>query len=150
MYYRSVTVILMTSLICSTVMARPQDDNKIMEKIVMDCMVKEGASEVDLGELISFNLPSRRTGQCLNACMMESIGMVRKYINFNWFCYMQRLQLNIIQLSDCVISVENSLAAASRRNGNNAQKMKIHAEVLEVCSKVSSSTDRYARYRIVF
>lgn len=79
MHYLTVPVILMTTLICSSVMAHPQstDEMKIMEGIVMNCMAKEGASEADLAEMMGFKLPSTKTGQCLNACIMETFGIVR-------------------------------------------------------------------------
>lgn len=87
MHYLTVPVIVMTTLICSTVMARPKgtDELKIMEAIVMNCMGNEGASESDLAELMGYNLPSTKSGQCLNACMMESLGVVRKHRNCNCF-----------------------------------------------------------------
>lgn len=42
----------------------------------MDCASKEGASEADILELISFEVPTTRSGQCLNACVMETVGLV--------------------------------------------------------------------------
>lgn len=74
-------------------MARPQstDELKIMEKIVMDCMAKEGASETDLAEMMGYKLPSTRSGQCLNACIMESIGIVRNPKNRNFCNLWQKL-----------------------------------------------------------
>lgn len=83
MHYPIVPVILMTTLISSAVIARPQntDEMKIMETIVMNCMANEGASEADLAEIMDLKLPSTKSGQCFNACIMEAVGVVRKYKN---------------------------------------------------------------------
>lgn len=56
--------------------------------LMTSCKAKEGATDADVQELASHQLGSTRTAQCLNACIMENIGFVRKIFNFSFrfFC----------------------------------------------------------------
>lgn len=40
------------------------------------CKVQEGASDADVQEINSHQVPSTHTGQCFNACVMEKAGIV--------------------------------------------------------------------------
>lgn len=47
-----------------------------MDKEILQCKEKEGASDKDLKELINDVLPTTKEGKCLNACVMELVGIV--------------------------------------------------------------------------
>lgn len=44
--------------------------------IIGKCKAKEGATDNDVQEAIAHAPPTTRTGQCFNACMMETLGIV--------------------------------------------------------------------------
>lgn len=46
--------------------------------LVTNCKAQEGASDADVQEMASHQLPSTRPGQCFNACVLENIGFVRR------------------------------------------------------------------------
>lgn len=56
----------------------------MFETLVKTCATKESASDSDIGELLKRDIPTTRNGQCLNACILESTGIVSVLI-FRYF-----------------------------------------------------------------
>lgn len=79
------------------------------------CQTKEGASDVDLQQLMQRELPSTHTAKCLHTCIMESIGLIE----------------------NGKPSVESSIELAKVASDNNAQIVKLTKEVAEECATVS-------------
>lgn len=52
-------------------------------ELVTNCKAQEGASDLDVQEMAMHQPPSTYTGQCLNACAMEAVGIVRKMKRFS-------------------------------------------------------------------
>lgn len=48
------------------------------QDLVGKCRAQEGASDADIQEMAAHQPPSTSSGKCLNACIMESVGIVRK------------------------------------------------------------------------
>ncbi len=53
--------------------------------LVQNCKAQEGASDSDIQEIASHKLPSTRPGQCLNACVLENVGMVKNTLAFYFY-----------------------------------------------------------------
>lgn len=45
-------------------------------ELIGKCKGAEGASDSDVQEVVAHQPPSTRAGQCFNACIMESLGLV--------------------------------------------------------------------------
>lgn len=54
------------------------DERKAMEKkILEECKAKEGATDADVTSLMAREMPTTQTAKCLNACMVETVGLVK-------------------------------------------------------------------------
>lgn len=55
-------------------------------KIAKECMAKEGATQTDLDELIDRKSTTGKGGNCIKACLAETVGMVcnHKITCENW------------------------------------------------------------------
>lgn len=54
------------------------EDRKAMElSLANECKNKEGATDADVVSLVAREIPSTPTGKCLNACMVETAGLVK-------------------------------------------------------------------------
>lgn len=51
------------------------------QAMVQDCATKEGATEADVMEALSFEVPSTQSGKCLHACIGSSAGTVSQSVN---------------------------------------------------------------------
>lgn len=53
----------------------PEQD-KMFEQLLSKCSAKEEASSDDVARLINRDLPTTPAGNCLQACIMENVGLV--------------------------------------------------------------------------
>lgn len=63
-------------LVFNLQVAIAQDHILEMMKIVMDCALKEQATEDDMKELFELKQPTTKSGNCLHACISEQLGLV--------------------------------------------------------------------------
>lgn len=49
--------------------------------MVNNCKAQEGATDADVQEIATQQIPSTRSGQCLQACIFESAGMVGIFLS---------------------------------------------------------------------
>lgn len=47
-----------------------------MMKMAKTCQEQEKSTEADFKQMMQHELPTSRTGKCMHACMMESIGLI--------------------------------------------------------------------------
>lgn len=52
----------------------------MIAELIGKCQSAEGASDSDVAEAMAHKPPSTRAGQCFNACVMESLGLVMKHL----------------------------------------------------------------------
>lgn len=78
MKYLLTLLFVVLAISVDQLMARPHtaEEMEMLQQLVTNCMAKEGASQADLAEMMEFELPSTKAGQCLNTCLMESTGIV--------------------------------------------------------------------------
>ena len=50
----------------------------MIAELIGKCKSAEGASDTDVQEALAHQPSSTRSGQCFNACIMESLGLVMK------------------------------------------------------------------------
>lgn len=74
-----VTLLLITVSVGQLLARRPftAEGEKMFKERVMSCVAKEGATESDVATMMAYHAPTTKTGQCLQACMMEMSGVVR-------------------------------------------------------------------------
>lgn len=54
------------------------EERKAMEKkILEECKTKEGATDADVSSIMAREMPTTQTAKCLNACMVETVGLVK-------------------------------------------------------------------------
>lgn len=46
-------------------------------ELIGGCKVQEGSTDADVQEIVSKEIPTARSGHCLNACIFEKSGLVR-------------------------------------------------------------------------
>lgn len=56
--------------------AHSEEQQKLFEQLVNKCASKEKATSEDVAVMINREMPTTRAGQCLHACLMETIGLV--------------------------------------------------------------------------
>lgn len=56
----------------------PEEGKAMFLEILSNCKTAEGASEDDAKEMMVHGIPTTKEGACLNACVMEKIGIVCK------------------------------------------------------------------------
>lgn len=59
-----------------SIQAHTEEQQKMFQQLVSKCASKEEATSDDVAVLINRDIPSTPTGNCLHACIMESIGLV--------------------------------------------------------------------------
>ncbi|XP_037036887.1 general odorant-binding protein 28a-like [Bradysia coprophila] len=68
-------------LVCAiAVHAKPLSEEErqaMFIDIVTNCKAQEGASDSDIQEMANHQPPSTHAGQCLNACTMEAVGIMK-------------------------------------------------------------------------
>lgn len=64
-------------------------------ELVLDCADKEGGTKADADFLLARNMPKDKIHKCINACVGESVGLVR--ILFFQFIFFIVTFLNLLQ-----------------------------------------------------
>lgn len=49
---------------------------EMLKGMAAECKEKEGATDADMDGMIAKEIPTSKTGKCLNACMMDQFGVV--------------------------------------------------------------------------
>lgn len=104
------------------------------------CKAQEGPSDSDIQEVIAHAPPTTRAGQCFNACMMESFGIVW---NFSSLLLIIKFQISLNhwkQMKDGKLSVEGGIKIAEM-SGDPA-KIKNSEIVGKECEHIGGG-DRY-------
>lgn len=81
------------------------------------CQTNEGASEVDLQEMMQGKLPSTRNAMCMHACMMEGMGVLKNGKQ----------------------SPKTAIALAKQISNNNPTIIKLITDVTRECATVHNS-----------
>lgn len=55
----------------------PEERKSMEQALVADCKTKEGASDADAADVLAREVQTTPTGKCLNACVLETTGMVQ-------------------------------------------------------------------------
>lgn len=100
------------------------DDKEAMAKMLEEseaCMVKVGANEADLQELIKKQAASTYEGKCLRACVMKSFGL------FN---------------ENGKLDTGAAHEKAKQYTGNDPAKLKLSLEIGDTCAVISVPEDQ--------
>lgn len=88
--FKSVTVVLavVVLLVGWSDVCRAMDEaegKEMLKGMAADCKEKEGASDDDVDGMVNKAIPTTKPGKCLNACMMDQFGVVRRYCSSVFF-----------------------------------------------------------------
>lgn len=69
---------------------QPQQHNaeaRRAEEMIRRCETQEQVTDTDMKEFSQQRKPSSKTGKCLHACLMESVGLVIENKLFSFYLY---------------------------------------------------------------
>lgn len=103
------------------------------------CQRQEVTTETDMTEFSQQQKPSTKTGKCLHACLMESIGLVTIWTAIFLYIDISFKFLLNFKIKDGKLSVEKSVHFMSQMSQGNNELVRIVREISEECASIMDS-----------
>lgn len=115
--------------------------------LAQECAGKEGATDDDVAEAMSYKMPSTPIGKCLHACIASAVGIV-SLINFSNL-NVRRNIFQTFQIKDNHVDIEATVEMAKSAYGTDEDQSKIVREISNECASITDADRCEATFKIM-